>query len=169
MVPEAKKTWGGRTNTVTIGATPADGGTRANTVTIGGSATLPFLSFEGQCGRPAVAMEIWDAFPRDWPPLLLEPFGDLVQDPVQWAKKGLELGADLICLRLAGCHPDHGNRSPEQAAQTVKHVLQGVSCPLIIWGTGNAEKDNEVFPAVAEAAAGENCLIGALSRTTTRR
>ncbi len=163
MVPDAKKTWGGRVNTVTIGATQAGGGTRAFTVTIGGSATLPFLDFEGPCGRPAVAMEICDVNPEEWPDLLREPFGDVLGDPVRWAQKCLELGADLICLRLDGCHPDRGNRSPAEAAQTVKKVLQGVPAPLIIWGTGNAEKDNEVFPAVAEAAAGENCLIGSIT------
>jgi acetyl-CoA decarbonylase/synthase complex subunit delta len=163
MVPDAKKTWGGRVNPVTIGATQADGGTRAFAVTVGGSATLPFLDFEGQCGRPAVAMEICDVYPQEWPDLLREPFGDVLGDPVRWAQKCLELGADLICLRLDGCHPERGNRSPAEAAQTVKAVLKGIPAPLIIWGTGNAEKDNEVFPAVAEAAAGENCLIGSIT------
>jgi acetyl-CoA decarbonylase/synthase complex subunit delta len=108
-------------------------------------------------------MEVCDTYPQEWPELLREPFGDALQDPVRWAQKCLELGADLICLRLDGCHPDHGNRSPAEAAQTVKQVLQGVPAPLIIWGTGNADKDNEVFPAVAEAAAGENCLIGSIT------
>ncbi|MFH1183517.1 MAG: acetyl-CoA decarbonylase/synthase complex subunit delta [Chloroflexota bacterium] len=164
MLPEAKKTWGGRTSTVTIGATRADGGTRACTVTIGGSATLPFLGFEGQSGQPAVAMEIWDIYPQEWPDLLKEPFGDVLQDPVRWAQRCLELGADLICLRLMGCHPEHGNRPPEEAARSVRAVLQGIQAPLIIWGTGNADKDNEVFPAVAEAAAGENCLIGCIGQ-----
>jgi len=163
MVPETKKAWGGRTHTVTIGATQADGGTRASTVTLGGAATLPFLNFEAQCGRPAVAMEIWDIYPQEWQGLLKEPFGDCLNDPVRWARKCLELGADLICLRLIGCHPEYGNRSPEEAAQTVRQVLKGIPAPLIIWGPGNAEKDNEVFPAVAEAAAGENCLIGSIT------
>ena len=77
MVPDAKKTWGGRVNSVTIGATQATGGTRAFTVTIGGSATLPFLDFEGQCGMPAVAMEICDIYPQEWPDLLKEPLAML--------------------------------------------------------------------------------------------
>jgi acetyl-CoA decarbonylase/synthase complex subunit delta len=108
-------------------------------------------------------MEVCDVFPEEWPELLKEPFGDALSDPVVWARKCLELGADLICLRLAGCHPDHGNRSPAEAAETVKKVLQGVPAPLIIWGTGNTDKDNELFPAVAEASAGENCLIAAIT------
>jgi len=163
MVPDAKKTWGGKVNALTIGATQAAGGTRAFTVTIGGSATLPFLDFEAPCGHPAVAMEICDTYPQEWPDMLKEAFGDALKDPVSWARKCLEMGADLICLRLDGCHPDRGNRSPADAAETVKKVLQGMPAPLIIWGTGNADKDNEVFPAVAEAAAGENCLIGSIT------
>ncbi len=162
MVPDAKKTWGGRVNSVTIGATQAGGGTRGYTVAIGGAATLPFLDFEGPCVQPVVAMEICDTYPQEWPHLLREPFGDTLNDPVNWGRKCLEMGADLICLRLDGCHPERGNRTPAEAAQTVKQVLQGVPAPLIIWGTGNADKDNEVFPAVAEAAAGENCLIGSI-------
>jgi len=109
-------------------------------------------------------MEIWDTFPEDWPDLLKEPFGDAMRDPVRWAQKCLDLGADLICLRLMGCHPEHGNRPPEEAARTVRAVLQGIQVPLIILGTGSADKDNELFPAVAEAAAGENCLIGCIDQ-----
>ena len=156
MVPDTKKPWGGKIQAVTIGATEADGGTRSSTVTIGGSATLPFLDFEGECGKPAIAMEVWDVFPQDWPDLLKESLGDVLNDPAQWAKACADMGADLICLRLAGCHPDLGDRSAEEAVATVKAVLEAVPVPLMIWGTGNAEKDNEIFPAVTEAASGEN-------------
>jgi len=163
MIPEAKKPWGGRINSVTVGATQAGGGTRGYTVAVGGSPTLPFLDFEGQTTPAALAMEVCDIYPKDWPDLLKEPFGDALEDPVRWAQKCLEWGADLICLRLTGCHPDHGNRSPGEAAQIVKKVLLGMPAPLIIWGTGNADKDNEVFPAVAEVAVGENCLLGSIT------
>ena len=36
IVPDAKEKWSGRVNTVTIGATKAEGGTRGRSVTIGG-------------------------------------------------------------------------------------------------------------------------------------
>jgi acetyl-CoA decarbonylase/synthase complex subunit delta len=39
-------------------------------------------------------------------------------------------------------------------------VLQAVGVPLVLWGCGNDEKDNQVMPKVSEAAKGENCLIG---------
>jgi acetyl-CoA decarbonylase/synthase complex subunit delta len=163
MIPDTKKPWSGRVNAVTIGATPAEGGTRSSTVTIGGAGTLPFLAFDGAGGRTAVAMEIWDVYPEDWADPLKEAFGDALKDPAAWAKACCDMGADLICLRLAGCHPDRGDRTPQQAAEAVKKVLQAVPVPLIILGSGNAEKDNDVFPAVAEAASGENCLIGTIT------
>ncbi len=163
MLPEVKKNWGGQINTVTVGATQAEGGTRASTVAIGGSATLPFLGFENRYAHPVVAMEVCDSYPEEWPDLLKQPFGNAIEKPGSWARRCLEFGADLICLRLIGCHPEHGNRPPEHAVGAVKEVLQAVPTPLIIMGTGNAEKDNEIFPAVAEAAAGENCLIGSIS------
>ena len=36
--------WTGAVRTITLGATPAEGGTRAQTLTIGGEKTLPFLT-----------------------------------------------------------------------------------------------------------------------------
>lgn len=162
-IPDVKKTWSGKINTVTLGATESEGGTRTSTVTVGGAATLPFLHFEGSTNRPAIAMEVWDIPPDEWPDLLKEPFGDALSDPGAWAQKCLEYGADLICLRLMGCDPEHGGKSPDEAAQTVRNVLDAVGLPLIIWGTGTPDVDNEVFPVVAEAAAGENCLLGTIT------
>jgi acetyl-CoA decarbonylase/synthase, CODH/ACS complex subunit delta len=44
--------------------------------------------------------------------------------------------------------------------KVVKDVLAAVACPLVVIGCGKPEKDNQVMPAVAEAAAGENLLLG---------
>lgn len=71
-----------------------------------------------------------------------------------------EYGADLICLKLDGIHPDKGNKSADDAVNTVKSVLEAVKIPLIIWGCENDEKDNEILPKVSQAAAGERCLLG---------
>jgi acetyl-CoA decarbonylase/synthase complex subunit delta len=79
-----------------------------------------------------------------------------------------ELGADLVNLRLVGTHPDEGDRSPEEAVETVKAVLEAVDLPLIVWGSMLAEKDQKVMPKVAEAAQGENCLLGAATEADYR-
>ncbi|NIM05385.1 MAG: acetyl-CoA decarbonylase/synthase complex subunit delta [Armatimonadetes bacterium] len=154
--------WASAVNTVTLGATAAEGGTRASTVTVGGSTTLPFLHFEGEIpNRPVIAMEVLDMEPQSWPETLSAPFDGVLNDPAAWAKKCVEeYGAEMICLRLLSAHPDSLNTGPEEAAAAVKKVLGAVGVPLIIWGCGQADKDNEIMPRASEAAAGENCLLG---------
>lgn len=155
-----KEKYTGKINTVTLGATQEQGGTRTSTVTVGGDATMPFLHFEGDMPlKPVVAMEIQDIKP-DWHPILNQVYADVMDCPVAWAKKCVEFGADLIYLKLAGAHPDTGDKSPEECAKVVKDVLAAVGVPLIVIGCGEPEKDNAVLPVVAEAAAGENLLIG---------
>jgi len=160
-IPDVAEKWGSVVNTVVIGATSDEGGSRGSTVTLGGAAALPFLAFEGAVGqKPAIAVEVWDADFESWPAALKDVYGDSMNSPAEWAKKGVEFGADLICLRLVGAHPDTADHSPEQCAQTVKDVLAAVDVPLIIWGCGVDDKDNLILPAVSAAAKGENCLIG---------
>ncbi len=110
-------------------------------------------------------MDVYDTPPDDWTETLTEPFADVINDPAQWAKKCVEqYGADLICLKLDGIHPDKGNKSAEDAVKTVKSILAAVGVPLIIWGCEHDEKDNEVMPKVSQAARGENCLLGIVSQ-----
>jgi len=169
-LPSAKRTWARTIHAMTIGAMPEDGGTRASAVTIGGAATLPFHHFEGAMPhRPAVAVEITDVAPSDWPPALQAPVADVMHDTGTWAAHcEAEFKPDLLCLRLAGCDPNGTNRTPEQAAETVKAVRDAVGLPLVIWGCGDLDKDAEVFPAVAEALAGERCLLGTISEKNYR-
>ncbi len=98
-IPDVKKTWTNRINVVTLGATREEGGTRTTKVTVGGATSLPFHQFEGAMPHaPAIAMEICDVVPEDWPELLKVPFAEVLSDPGLWAKKCVEqYGADLIC------------------------------------------------------------------------
>lgn len=146
---------------VTLGATREQGGTRSHTITVGGDSALPFLHFEGEFpNKPVVAMEVQDMIPK-WGNSLKKELSDVWGDPAAWAQKCVEeYGADLIYLKLDGSHPDEADHSPEKCAETVKKVLAAVSVPLIVSGCEVEEKDNEVLPAIAEAAAGENLLIG---------
>lgn len=157
-----KEHWNASINEVQIGAVKSDGGTRESVIKVGAQSTLPFLFEEGKIpNRPVVAMEVWDIVPEDWPQVLKEPFKDVLNNPSSWAKKCVEeFKADLICLRLQGCHPDFGNKTPEDSEKIVKDILQSVTVPLIILGTGDDAKDNLVLPKCAEAAKGERCLIG---------
>ena len=151
--------WSGAVRLVTLGAT-GDGGTRTSTVTVGGETTLPFLHFEGQIpNAPVVAAEVVDVHPTDWSPALLEALGDDTRDPAAWAQKMVGLGADLISLKLRSTHPDQGDRSAADAVATVKSVLAAVGVPLIVYGPGVVDKDNEVLVAVAEATKGERIAL----------
>jgi len=165
-IPDVRESFPQAIYTVRLGATSKEGGTRTSVVTVGGERALPFHHFDGEIPNPpVVAMEVWDIPPEDWPAPVREPFSDVLSSPSEWAKKCVEeYGADLICLRLVGCDPSGENRSPAEAAAVVKEVLRAVGVPLIIWGCGNPDKDNEVFPVVGEAAAGENCLLGTITQ-----
>lgn len=163
-IPDVRKRWPHRINAVTIGAGREAGGTRTSTVTVGGETTLPFHLFEGEMPHPpVVALEVWDIPPLDWPEAAQEPFRDVLDSPGRWAQRCVEEGAPLVCLRLKGCDPLLSDRSPDAAAETAREVLAAVGVPLIIWGCGKEEKDNEVFPVVAEAVSGENCLLAAFT------
>ena len=152
-------------NVVTIGATKEEGGTRDKVIKVGGAHTLPFLDFEGEVGhKPVVAMDVLDMVPEDWPEALAAAHRDVWDDPGKWAKKCVqEYGADLICVKLDGTHPDKADKSPEEAVDAVTKVKEAVAVPLIVWCSGDDEKDNKVMPKVSQALAGENCLLGAAS------
>lgn len=169
-IPDVKKSSENEITEVKIGATPEEGGTRSQVVRIGGETTLPFLHFEGSTPyRPVIAMEIWDVFPESWPSVVKEEYEGVLGDPAEWASKcEEELEIDMFCLRLEGCNPYGEDRSPEEAAKTVEDVLDATSLPLIIWGSGEDEKDNEVFTRVSPVAAGENCLLGTITEDNYR-
>jgi acetyl-CoA decarbonylase/synthase complex subunit delta len=150
----AKEKWSSRVNEVVIGVEP-------NVVKVGGENTLPFLRFEGVVpNRPVVALEVWDMEPLDWPGMLTSAFDGVLDNPVAWAKKCEECGADLICLTLISSHPDNKNSSPAECAATAKAVAEAVKVPLIVVGSGVEEKDAQVIEAAGEALRGRNCLLG---------
>ena len=168
-VPDTKEKWTGAINTVTIGATSEQGGTRTSAVTIGGAKCLPALDFEGERGqRPVIAVEIWDSGGELLPAGLQGVYGDSINNVADWAKKAVEFGAQLLCLKLQGTHPDGGDRSAQQACDDVKAVLEAVGVPLIVWGSGVNNKDNEVLPRCCQAASGENCVFGCITEKNYR-
>jgi acetyl-CoA decarbonylase/synthase complex subunit delta len=131
-------------------------------VTVGGETSYPFYTFEGEMpNKPKIAMEVWDLEPEDWPESALLPFKDVASDPASWAKKCVdEYGADMIALQLKSTDPNTQDASPEAAAATVKKVLEAVDVPLIVWGTANVQKDEEVLKKVSEDCQGANLILG---------
>ncbi len=153
--------WPGSVRAVTIGATAAEGGTRARTVTIGGEHSLPFMHFEAEMPNPpAIAIELRDRLPDDWSPLLLEHWGEVVNDTAVWAKAAEATGVDLLQLTLSATDAKGEPTTPEQAVSAVKAVLEASGLPLLVFGPGQAEIDNELLVPVAEATKGERLVLG---------
>ena len=149
------ESYSGNVREVTIGK-----GVKA--LKIGGENALPFHSFdEGSVPNPPrFALEVLDMEPEGWAGSVLEPYKDVVSDPVKWAKKCLTYGADMICLKLVSTDPAGKDASPEAAATIAKKVAEAITVPLIVYGSGDEKKDAVVLPKVAEACSGENLLLG---------
>jgi len=153
--------WPGAVRTVTLGATKSEGGTRGSTITVGGQKSMPYMHFENEMPhKPVVAMEIRDRRPDDWSPLLIEYWKDVIEDPALWAKAAEQSGAELIVMYLSLTGRDGKPNTTVAAVAAVKAVLAATGLPLVVFGPGQAELDNELLVAVAEATKGERLVLG---------
>ncbi len=150
---------------VQIGAKRNEGGSRDYVIKIGGQKTLYF--FEGGVkNKPVIAIDVFDTPQPQFPKQLREIWQEYWHNPVVWAKKALEFGADLVTIHLVSTDPKVKDTSPQEAARLVENILQEIKCPLIIGGSGDPEKDPKVFEKVAEVASGEKLLIASASLDT---
>ncbi|MCP4579896.1 MAG: acetyl-CoA decarbonylase/synthase complex subunit delta [Deltaproteobacteria bacterium] len=132
-------------------------------VKLGGGDSYPFHLFEGSMpNAPKVAMEVWDYDPsEEWPEAAIAPFKDVIASPEAWAKKCVdEYGAELIVLQLKGTDPNGLDRGAEETAEMAKKVADAVNVPLVLWGTANNTKDEEVLKKISETCEGKNVCLG---------
>jgi len=144
-----------------IGETTVGAGSSA--VTLGGEDSYPFHLFEGDMpNAPKIAMEIWDYDPSDeWPAAAVAPFKDVISSPEAWAKKCVdEYGADIIVLQLKSTDPNGMDRGADEAAAVAKKVSDAIDVPLVLWGTANNQKDEEVLKKISEVCEGKNVALG---------
>ena len=144
-----------------IGETTVGAGSSA--VKLGGEDSYPFHLFEGDMpNAPKIAMEIWDYDPSDeWPAAAVAPFEDVISSPEAWAKKCVdEYGADIIVLQLKSTDPNGMDRGADEAAAVAKKVSDAVDVPLVLWGTANNQKDEEVLKRISELCEGKNVALG---------
>jgi acetyl-CoA decarbonylase/synthase complex subunit delta len=137
-------------------------GSGAKTISVGGATAYPFHLFEGQMpNRPRIAMEVWDYDPSlDWPAAALAPFRDVIASSAAWARKCVrEYGAELIVLQLKSTDPNGRDAPAARAAQIALEVLAAVEVPLIVWGTANNQKDEEVLKLIAEKTQDRNLCL----------
>jgi len=160
-VEMVKDKWPGSVREITLGATAAEGGSRTVKITIGGQKTLPFMHLEAETlHKPIIAVEIKDHRPDDWSQLLIQAWDAVMDDPAKWAKAAEAAGADLIQLTISLTDSDGNPTTPAGAVNVVKVVLAATGLPLIVFGPGQAEIDNDLLVAVAEATKGERLLLG---------
>jgi acetyl-CoA decarbonylase/synthase complex subunit delta len=74
--------------------------------------------------------------------------------PADWAKAAEAAGADLLVLWLTL------DDTSDTAVKAVKDVLAATGLPLMVFGPGQVEKDNELIVAVSDAAKGERLVLG---------
>ena len=131
-------------------------------VKVGGETSYPFYTFEGDMPNPPrIAMEVFDFEPDDWAEAAVEPFKDVIGDPVAWAKKCVDdYGAEMICLQLRSIDPNGMNRDAEEAANIALSVIDAVDVPIILWGVAAHDKDTEVLRIIAEKSEGKNVVLG---------
>ena len=139
-------------NTVEIGC-----GDKA--MKLGGECTFPFYTFDAPMeNAPKVGVEISDMGLAEIPGIQAYYAG--AESMADIAKKAEAMeGADFVCLRLEGGDPNGENKSVEELIAIVKEVAEAVTCPLVVEGCKNVEKDSELLPKVAEALQGKNALV----------
>ena len=129
---------------------------------IGGENILPFHFFDqGSNPNPAkFVLEVLDMEPQDWPKHAVEPFQDVISDPVRWAKKCQDFSVDAVSLSLISTDPAVKDAPADKAAALAKEVAEAINVPLIVYGSGDEKKDVEVLSRVAEVCDGMNLLMG---------
>lgn len=106
-----------------------------------------------------VTFDVFDIPQKQFPKALREAWGDYWDSPGEWAKEAVNRGADIVTIHLVSTDPRVKDTPPQEAAKTVEEVLQAVDVPLVIGGSGNPEKDPELFEKVAASAEDERCLL----------
>ncbi|MGC8961658.1 MAG: CO dehydrogenase/acetyl-CoA synthase subunit delta, partial [Candidatus Bathyarchaeia archaeon] len=151
-VPE--QSFPGRIVEVTLGSTIEEGGSSRRSLKLGGNRALPFYSSEVK--RPVLASIVYGS-PEPLPPIIREALGSLAEDPVEWAKTCLDLGAEAIALKLRGVQ-SHGADPKRKVEGLIHRLLDEVQLPLII-GFIDEPAPVELLMAAAEAAEGERCML----------
>ena len=129
---------------------------------IGGENILPLHFFDqGSNANPVrFALEVLDMKPEDWPKHAVEPFQYVISDPVKWAKKCQDFAVDAVSISLMSTDPAVTDAPADKAAALVKEVAETIDVPLIVYGSGDENKDAEVLTRVAEVCQGMNLLVG---------
>jgi acetyl-CoA decarbonylase/synthase complex subunit delta len=70
-----------------------------------------------------------------------------------------DYGADLIVLQMKSIDPNGMDRKPDEAAAVAKKVIDAVDVPVVVWGTANNQKDEEVLKKISEICQGKSVSL----------
>lgn len=159
-IPQVNEKYGGEIGETALG--------RGDYVA-GGAKGMPFLSFENPSKRrPMIAGEVTDDL-SGYPELAASMFDGRQSDPVEWANMWKEIGADMVCVRLAGASPDGLARTPAEEAELVQRIADRTGLPVIVCGCGAPETDAEVLAAVAEGVKGTRLVLSRADEANYKR
>lgn len=138
-------------------------GSEGKSLEVGGEKTLPLHTFEGEQGASVIfALEVCDTPPSGWPADLYTHYEQVANNPLLWAKKAIDYGADAICLYLSSVEND--TFDVQKIAEVVNNIAKNISAPLIVMAVGDKDKDTRVLVEVANKCAGMNLLIGPVQK-----
>ncbi|WP_457612361.1 CO dehydrogenase/acetyl-CoA synthase subunit delta [Methanocaldococcus sp.] len=152
-----KESYKGYIREVSFGRPKSEGG-RGVVVKIGGQRAL-YRFEEPQPNPPVVTFDIFDMPMPSLPKPIRQYFEDVMEDPVEWAKKCVKFGADMITIHHISTDPKIKDKSPKEAAKLMEDLLQAVKVPFVIGGSGNPDKDPLVLEECAKVAEGDRCLL----------
>lgn len=128
---------------------------------IGGETCFPFYLWEGEMPNKVLfGLEILDEEPTDWANSLAQVYREVWQEPVAWAKKCAEAGAEFLLIRLTGTHPDKQKHDANQAADLIEEIKKAVHMPLIVYGSGSKETDPPLLQKIADRIKDSRLLMG---------
>lgn len=129
----------------------------------GGESSLSFMHSEVKFqGKPLVAVEILANIPANYPEMLKNIWGDCINDPVEWSKKAVQAGSDILAVRFNIAQCENIEQEIEKSREALIKILESTDIPVIIIGADRKEIDINLLPTLAKATK-KPCTIGIIT------
>ncbi|MHA1732551.1 MAG: CO dehydrogenase/acetyl-CoA synthase subunit delta, partial [Promethearchaeota archaeon] len=138
------------------------------TVKVGGAVVPPFWNFltKKNPNRPVVTLDVFD-MNTGFPKPIKNHYQDVFDDQVAWAKRAQDkYGADMITVHFLSTDPSWKDTPVKESAKLFEDIMQAVKVPMICGGSGNKQKDPELFEAVGAVAEAERIMLSSADEPT---
>ncbi|MDR3363613.1 MAG: acetyl-CoA decarbonylase/synthase complex subunit delta [Clostridiales Family XIII bacterium] len=135
-------------------------GTGDTAVRLGGESVFPLYAFDAEFKNPPIlGIDFSDKGPDRHIPGIAA-FYEGAESLADIAKRASAAeGASFVSFSLKSADPNGDDESIEESVAKCREVAGAVTRPLVIQGSGNAEKDAQLLGKVAEALEGQNVLL----------